>query len=91
MIAAAGGVVLAEENREALRHSGALVIWLRGDPALLATRAARGHHRPLLDADPEGNLRRLLTEREPFYREVADEVLDVDGHSVDELVEAITG
>ena len=31
---------------------GALVVWLRADPAVLAERATRGEHRPLLDGDP---------------------------------------
>ena len=36
VIAAAGGVLMRPENREALQRSGALVVWLRADPAVLA-------------------------------------------------------
>lgn len=89
VIAAAGGVVLAATNREALAASHARVVWLRADPDLLAERAVRGEHRPLLDGDPEGNLRRLLAERAPLYAEVADEVIDVEGRSVGDVVEEI--
>ena len=32
VIAAAGGVVIREENRRALRDAGALVVWLQGRP-----------------------------------------------------------
>jgi shikimate kinase len=85
VIAAAGGVVLAEANRDALRSSGAVVVWLHADPVLLAERAVTAEHRPLLDGDPEGNLRRLLEDRVALYAEVAGEVIDVTGHTVDEV------
>jgi 5-deoxy-5-amino-3-dehydroquinate synthase len=90
VVAAAGGVLLREDNREALRRSGALVVWLRAEPGVLAERAARGEHRPLLDGDPAGAMRRLLAEREPLYRAAADTVVDVDGRSPGEAVELIT-
>src|SRR6185436_16463626 len=78
VIAAAGGVLLREENREALQRSFAKVIWLRADPAVLADRATRGQHRPLLDGDPLAAMERLLPEREPLYRAAADLVVDTD-------------
>lgn len=86
VIAAAGGVVMAEANRVALERDGVQVVWLRGDPGLLAERAVTGDHRPLLDGDPEGNLRRLLAPRVVLYTEVADLIVDVDGRSVDDIV-----
>jgi 5-deoxy-5-amino-3-dehydroquinate synthase len=78
VIAAAGGVLLREENREALQRSFAKVVWLRADPAVLAQRATRGQHRPLLDDDPLAAMQRLLPEREPLYRAAADLVVDTD-------------
>ncbi len=78
VIAAAGGVLLREENRDALRRSFAKVVWLRADPAVLADRATRGQHRPLLDGDPVAAMQRLLPEREPLYRAAADLVVDTD-------------
>jgi 5-deoxy-5-amino-3-dehydroquinate synthase len=78
VIAAAGGVLMRPENREALRRSGAHVVWLRADPAVLAERATRGAHRPLLDGDADAAMRRLLPEREPLYRAAADAVIDTD-------------
>jgi shikimate kinase len=89
VIAAAGGVVLREQNRAALRASGARVVWLIADPALLADRVRHGAHRPLLDEDPEAALQRLWVEREPLYREVADAIVSVDGRSIGEVVEAV--
>lgn len=95
VIAAAGGVLIRDENRAALRRSGASVVWLRADPEVLAERALQGEHRPLLDGDPQGALRRLLAEREPFYREAADIIIDTDALDADavsdRLAEAASG
>lgn len=89
VIAAAGGVVTQERNRTMLRESDARVVWLSADPATLAERVGAAPHRPLLDADPEGALRRLAEQRDGWYREVADLIVRVDGRSVHDVVEAI--
>ena len=49
VIAAAGGVVLREANRSALRAADALVVWLAADLDVLVDRAQTADHRPLLD------------------------------------------
>ncbi|MFZ9392330.1 MAG: shikimate kinase [Ilumatobacteraceae bacterium] len=89
VIAAAGGIVTREANRRALndarRAGAAWVVWLRTEPDALVERVARGGHRPLLDADPRAALLRLHEERSPLYAEVADEVVDTTGRSVDEV------
>jgi shikimate kinase len=89
VIAAAGGVVLREENRRALREADAKVVWLCASPALLLERVGSGVHRPLLDADPAGTLQRMHDEREALYREVADAIVLVDHRTVAEVVEAV--
>jgi shikimate kinase len=89
VVAAAGGVVLRESNREALRSADAHVVWLRADPALLVDRALSAGHRPLLDDDPAGTLQRMFRERENLYLEVADAVVDVDGRDVNQVVDAV--
>jgi shikimate kinase len=82
-------VVLSSTNRELLKTSGARVVWLCADPATLVERVRGGGHRPLLDQDPAGTLQRMFTEREAFYREVADAIVLVDNRSVGEVVEAV--
>ena len=79
VIAAAGGVVLAEVNRDALRGGRAHVVWLRAPVEVLAARAtADGSvHRPLLDGDPASKLAALYAPREALYAEVADAVVGV--------------
>jgi shikimate kinase len=89
VIAAAGGAVLQEQNRAALRAAHARVVWLCASPETLAERVTAGGHRPLLDDDPVGTLRRMWSEREALYREVADAIVGVEGRSVHEVLEAV--
>ena len=89
VIAAAGGVVLSDANREALRSADAQVVWLLADPSLLVDRVMSAGHRPLLDDDPAGTLHRMFRDREHLYREVADAVVDVDGRDVSEVIDAV--
>jgi shikimate kinase len=89
VIAAAGGIVLDADHRRRLADSGADVVWLTGDPAVLALRTETGEHRPWLEEDPVGTLQRMHSEREHLYREVADRVVDVDGATPDEIADRI--
>ena len=92
VIAGAGGVVLREQNRSALRAAsarGAQVVWLRAAPELLAKRTARGQHRPLLDTDREGTLRRMADERTALYSEVADITVDVSERSAESVARLV--
>ena len=89
VIAAAGGVVLREENRQALKQANARVVWLCASPAALVDRVMSGAHRPLLDDDPAGTLQRMYDTRQSLYREVADVIVLVDHRSPSEVVEAV--
>jgi shikimate kinase len=89
VIAAAGGVVLAPENRAVLKASKSRIVWLSADPALLTTRVRNAGHRPLLDQDPGGALREMAGAREALYREVAHVVVRVDGRTPAEVADAI--
>lgn len=89
VIAAAGGVVLSERNREALTSSDAHVVWLLAEVDTLLERVRSGGHRPLLDEDPEATLRRMYDARSELYREVADAVVSVDNRSISEVTRAV--
>ena len=89
IIAAAGGVVLSEENRAALRGGRCRVVWLVADPAALVARVKQGVHRPAVEADPEGTLALMAEQRETFYRQSADAIVCVDGRTVQDVVEAV--
>ena len=88
VIAAAGGTVLDEGNRRLMKLHHP-VVWLRCDPEVLATRLGSSTHRPLLDDDPAGVLKRLDAIRRPLYEEVADVVVDVDDLTPDQVVACI--
>jgi shikimate kinase len=89
VIAAAAGVVLDPDNRRRLDAADADVVWLTGDPSVLAPRTATRAHRPWLDDDAVGTLLRMEVERAPLYREVADRVVATDGLTPDEIADQI--
>jgi shikimate kinase len=89
IVAAAGGVVLSEANRDVLKTDGAHVVWLLADVDLLLDRVRNGMHRPLLDDDPEGTLRRMYDERADLYQEVADAIVSVDHRSINDVAGAV--
>lgn len=89
IVAAAGGVVLSEENRAVLKGAGAHVVWLLADVELLLERVRNGMHRPLLDDDPEGTLRKMYEERADLYQDVADAIVSVDHRSINDVAGAV--
>lgn len=89
IIAAAGGVVLSADNRAVLKGDGAHVVWLLADVDLLLNRVKAGMHRPLLDEDPEGTLRKMYEERSDLYQEVADAIVSVDHRSINDVAGAV--
>lgn len=90
VVAGAGGIVVRESNRalinEARQKHAVVVVWLHANTDVLASRTAKGGHRPLLDEDRVGTLTRLATERADFYSEVSDIVVDVSQRSVESTV-----
>ena len=89
VIAAAGGVVLSDRNREVLRSADAQVVWLMADVEVLVDRVRNGSHRPLLDDDPEAALRLLYAVRAPLYQEVADAIVSVEHRTPTEVARAV--
>jgi shikimate kinase len=84
----AAGVVLDEKDRLRLVQSPAHVVWLRASPQALVRRV-NGSDRPWLGDDPAAVLRRLGAERNGFFAEVADQVVDVDVIPVGAIAKAI--
>jgi shikimate kinase len=79
-----GGAVLAAQTREALR--GHEVVLLDVDLSGAATRVGLGQGRPLVGLNPRAQLRVLLDERLPLYREVAVHTVDTSRADVDTVV-----
>ena len=89
ILATGGGAILNEENRRNLTTRG-YVIYLKASIDQLLKRTAKDSNRPLLQTqDPKGKLLELMTIRDPFYREVADLIVETDGNSVHQVVKVI--
>lgn len=67
VLATGGGAFINEQTRALVAQHG-LSIWLKADLDVLMKRVRRRSNRPLLNQDdPEGVMRRLMTERYPIY------------------------
>ncbi len=76
VVATGGGVVLSPENRHNMSESG-FVVYLNVPPHTLWERTRHDRNRPLLQVeDPLLRLKELYAQRDPFYREVANLVVD---------------
>jgi shikimate kinase len=87
-----GGAVLADETRARLQ--GHAVVHLDVDLAAAAQRVGLGQGRPLVGLNPRAQLKVLLEQRAPLYREVARHTVstvDVPAELVVERVLAALG
>jgi shikimate kinase len=88
VIATGGGAVIREENRRALREAGP-VVCLTASVETIHARTRRSDARPLLQTDdPMERIRRMLAEREEFYRD-ADVTVSTEGRGPAQVAEAI--
>ena len=89
VLATGGGAVLRAANRVALK-THCEVIYLRSSPDELFRRLRHDTQRPLLQVkDPLKRLRELYGERDPFYLEACDFVIETGRPSVPTLVNMI--
>lgn len=89
VVAAAASTVLDPAVRAALERQ-ATVVWLRASTATLAARLADPGTRPRLGDDPPARaVAAQQSRRDPYYRAVADLVVDTTGRSVDEVAAAV--
>jgi shikimate kinase len=89
VVACGGGVVLEPANRITLRNTG-VAVFLDVPLQDLRSRVRPAADRPLIRE--EGDLERLLTDREPLYREFAAHVVDgtgTPGDVADAIVEEL--
>ena len=89
VLATGGGAILHPQNREYLKSRGT-VVYLRASVNQILQRTSRDRNRPLLQtADPRRRIEELAHEREPFYSEVADLVIETGRPNVQFLVHSI--
>lgn len=89
IISCGGGVVLNQDNIEALKKTGRL-IWLRARPETIYQRLQKDQARPLLkDHLKVPYIQRLLKERLPNYEKAADYIVDTDERPPSEIAQEI--
>ena len=97
VLALGGGTPTAPGAADLLRTAserGATVIYLRGTPASLAARLARSHnaHRPSLTGHAANSIEeitKVFEARDPLYRTIATDTLEIDGLKLTQAVAAV--
>ncbi|HEY4031471.1 MAG TPA: shikimate kinase [Caulobacteraceae bacterium] len=93
VLATGGGAFVNAETRALVKQKGAVSIWLKADPEVLARRVGRKDNRPLLRGkDPRVALAELLAVREPAYSQADFTIESNDGphqHTVDAILAAL--
>ncbi len=86
IIATGGGIVTRRQNRTLLKPLG-YIVWLHAPAEVIHDRTRRNRDRPLLadEEDPRAKIDRLLAERTPLYRALADLELDTSGLDFEEI------
>ena len=89
VVATGGGIVTDPANFALLRGS-ATTVWLRAEPEDHWQRViAQGDTRPMADNDRAfQDLRRILAEREPLYRQ-ADVTVETSGRTTEQVTEEV--
>ncbi|MBK2125082.1 shikimate kinase AroK [Fangia hongkongensis] len=90
VLATGGGAILLPENRTLLSSRGK-VVYLQASVEQQLERTAKDKKRPLLQVDDkEAQLKKLMAEREPLYREIADITIETSETTVRNVVQKIT-
>ncbi|SMN01841.1 Shikimate kinase I [uncultured Candidatus Thioglobus sp.] len=89
VLATGGGIVIKEENRALLKDN--FVVYLSSTVEQLVKHTAKSKYRPLLEQsnNREKTIRDLVEQREPWYQEVADIVVDTTGRKLYTIINEI--
>lgn len=89
VLATGGGAILDSDSRAALRSRG-YVIYLSASVEQLLRRTSKDKKRPLLQTeDPKSEIEKLLAERDPLYKDVADIELRTGDQSIQYVVSGL--
>jgi shikimate kinase len=89
VVGAPGSIALDPDAPAVL--AGQRAVWLRATLDTLSSRIPHDPVRPLLGTAPGAVLAALMREREPGFARLATSVVDVDGLTVDAIVDRIAG
>jgi shikimate kinase len=90
VIDAGGGAILRPQNVEALKQNGKL-IWLIATVETITARIGRDTQRPSLTGTKSfvEEITEVLRDRTPKYQAAADHMIQTDGRTIQQLVEAV--
>ena len=89
IISVGGGLPLREENRRLLHELGQ-VFYLRANAGTIYERLKGDTTRPLLQcSDPRKKIRTMMRQRDSFYMDAADVVIQVDNKSFEQILNEI--
>ena len=91
VVSTGGGIVIRPENRKNLRRLGYVIYLHVPEEQLLSRLSGGSERRPRLrqGVSLEEEVRQVIRERDPLYREVSDHVLSVGGASIAITLEEI--
>jgi shikimate kinase len=91
VISTGGGIVVKDINRSLIHKSEAMVVYLKASLDILVGRLKNDKTRPMLDKDNKLlSLQKLLSEREPFYENLADFIIDTSHLKTNDVLKTIT-
>ena len=91
VISTGGGVVVKDINRSLMQKSEAMVVYLKANLDILVGRLKNDKTRPMLNKDNKLlSLQNLLSEREPFYENLADFIIDTSQLKTNDVLKTIT-
>ena len=91
VISTGGGIVVKDINRSLIQKSEAMVVYLKASLDILVSRLKNDKTRPMLDKDNKlFSLQKLLSEREPFYENLADFIIDTSQLKTNDVIKTIT-
>jgi shikimate kinase len=82
-----GGAILSEQTRQLLKDH--VVALLEVDLGNAASRVGLNRDRPVLALNPRAQLKVLLEQRMPLYREVATLNIDTNGRTAQQVVDEL--
>lgn len=89
VLSTGGGAILDAQNRRHLSERGC-VIYLHASVAGLLNRTAYSRNRPLLQTDnPKAQLEKLMYERQPLYKAIADITINTDKRTIHQVVKMV--
>lgn len=89
VLSTGGGAILKPENRKVLQENG-FIVYLKCGAEMLANRTRGDKRRPLLQGENRlGQIKKILSEREPIYISIADEVVDTESLTIKQIIQRI--